>query len=141
MFSEGTIITILIFSIIALFSEKHYIGRYTLLPYVLLIYFELNEYWPIIPEFLRIWLYIGFVIGIIAFISVLSNDKMPSWLYDLSYSFYSGKTVMGIYVPIILFKEYYPTALFEPLFFIATLLGIIAFWYVGINYFDNDSPK
>ncbi|KGK98716.1 hypothetical protein LI82_07680 [Methanococcoides methylutens] len=140
MFSENTLITVIIFCIIAFSSEKHYIGRFSLLPYVLLVYFEINENWSILPDLLKLWIIIGFVIGLIALVSIISNDPMSSTIYDLSYAIYSGKTVMGIYIPLILFKEYFPTFLFEPLFFAAMIIGIVSFWYVGVNIFSNDPP-
>lgn len=83
---------------------------------------------------------VGLILGSLSLIFLLKKATLPDWIYIITYPFYSGKTVMGLYAPYVLFKWLLPRYLFSTLFWLATVVCIILIWYVGISYFDNDSP-
>ncbi|MBL7148143.1 MAG: hypothetical protein ISS82_04930 [Nanoarchaeota archaeon] len=140
MITTESIFGLIMGLLVAWAVEKYYIGRWGVLPNVVGIYILLVPFWVTILKFVKWWIYIGFILGIIALIFVLNKKKFPSILYDVTYPFYSGKTIMGIYIPLILFKEYFPNILFSTMFWIITVICIIVMWYVGIKYFKNDHP-
>src|SRR3989344_6572376 len=120
--------------LIAWFFEKYYIGRFSVLPNVAGIFFLLQPYWLFIPTFVKWWTYVGIVLGIIALLFLFKKKELPKFVYDLTYPFYSGKTVMGIYTPLVLFKEFFPTNLFTIMFWIITGAFIIGVWFIGVKY-------
>lgn len=138
MVSGEIIFGIIMGLVVAWFVEKIYIERIGVLPNAMAIYFVLNPYWPDIPDPVKYWVYIGIGLGVFALIFLLKKWKFS--LYGITYPFYSGKTIMGIYITYIVFKEYSPEQLFSELFWIAVVLAIISMWYIGIKYFKNNVP-
>lgn len=140
MLSQEAIIALIFGFIIAWFVEKHYIGRTGVLPNVAIIFVILCPYLRITPPIVKLWMIVGLILGSISLIFLLKKATLPSLIYRITYPFYSGKTVIGLYAPYELFKWLLPSYLFSTLFWLTTLVFIILIWYIGITYFNNDLP-
>lgn len=84
MITTETIFGLIMGLLVAWFLEKHYIGRWGVLPNVFGVYVLLSPYWLNIHEYIKWWIYIGFILGIIALLYVLNKKSSPPILYDLS---------------------------------------------------------
>ncbi|MFH0701767.1 MAG: hypothetical protein V2A62_05000 [Candidatus Woesearchaeota archaeon] len=126
--------------LVALWFEKYYVGRATVLPNVAVIFFLMWPSWDLINIYVKWWLYVGILLGILALGFLLSQRHLPSILYDLTYPFYSGKTIMGLYIPLVIFKEILPPFLFSTGFWIIAAVLIILLWVIGVKYLENNYP-
>ena len=125
---------------IALWFEKYYVSRASVLPNVVVIFFLIWPVWNQINIYLKWYLLIGIFLGIIALGLRIKDKQMPTWIYDLTYPFYCGKTLMPIYTLIIIFKEYFPNNIYQTSFWIITLLLIVVIWFIGVKYLKHNYP-
>ena len=90
--------------------------------------------------YLYSWMYLGIFLGIVALYFLLNKNSLPNYIYDITYPLYSGKTIMGIYAPLVLFKEVLTESLWLANFWVVVVVWIIANWYIGVKYFNNNKP-
>lgn len=140
MIAPEVLFSIVLGYFIALWFEKYYVSRASVLPNVAVIFFLMWPTWAQINNYVKWYILIGIFFGIIALGMLIKQKKIPGWMYDLTYPFYCGKTLMPIYTSIILFKEYFVIQLYSTPFWI--VVGILLFvgWYIGVKYLDNDYP-
>jgi len=126
--------------LVALWFEKYYVSRVTVLPNVIVIFFLMWPDWKLVNVYVKWYILIGILLGIIALGLRIKERKVPGWIYDSTYPFYCGKTLMPIYSCIILFKEYLPTQIYLTSFWITTTILLIITWFVGVKYLNNNYP-
>ena len=125
---------------IAWVFEKYYINTYSVLPNVAGIFFIIQPFWIVLPQLMKYWMYLGIFLGIVALYFLLNKNSLPNYIYDITYPLYSGKTIMGIYAPLVLFKEVLTESLWLANFWVVVVVWIIANWYIGVKYFNNNKP-
>lgn len=140
MISTEAIFSIILGFLVALWFEKHYIGRASVLPNVAVIFFLMWPDWDKVNLYLKWYILIGLFLGTVALGLLIKKQKIPSWIYDATYPFYCGKTLIPIYTCILLFKEFSPNNIYSTPFWISATLLLICTWYVGVKYLDNNYP-
>ncbi|MFB6088878.1 MAG: hypothetical protein ABEK36_03820 [Candidatus Aenigmatarchaeota archaeon] len=140
MIATEALFGIVIGWIVALAFEKYYVSRATVLPNVVAIFFLMWPTWNQVNTYVQWFILVGILLGIIALILRIKQKKIPSWIYDLTYPFYSGKTLMPIYTSIVIFKNSFPTQLYQTPFWIVVIVMLVAGWYIGVRYIGNDYP-
>jgi len=133
-------IGIIIGWIVALWIEKYYVSRATLLPSVLAVLALMIPNWNQTNTYFQWFILIGVLIGVIMFGFLISKRSIPSEIYSLVYPFYCGKTLMPFITTIIIFREFFPNELFMTSFWIVSIILLIIGWYIGIKFFNNNSP-
>jgi len=126
--------------LVALWLEKYYISRASVLPHVVVIFFLMWPTWTQINVYVKWYVLIGIFFGIVAFGMLIKKKKIPGWIYDLTYPFYCGKTLMPVYTSIIIFREFFPSHLYLTPFWIVVIILLVTGWYIGIKYLDNNPP-
>ena len=119
----------------AVWVEKYYVPRIGILPNLFVVLVSLVPKWDTLPSAIQYWLIIGVifgVIGILAYMKVIPPIFVHKIFYSLSYLLYSLKTILGIYIGILLWGV--PTGLYAGG---AISIGI---WFIGVRYFSNKPP-
>jgi len=89
--------------------------------------------WDSLPQVIQYWLGIGVIIGVIAIVSYIKKIPLGSrYIYPISYLLYSLKTVLGIYIGILLWDV--PNGLY------AGIVISVGIWFVAVRYFGNKLP-
>lgn len=132
MITSENIGTIMLLFVVAVGVEKHYISRTGILPNMFIVLFLLMAKWDSLPVLAQYWLGTGVVIGVVAIISYLKILPLPRFIYGFSYALYSLKTILGIYIGILLFNI--PNGLY------AGIPILLAIWFVSVRYLKNDPP-
>jgi hypothetical protein len=136
MITSENIGTIMLLFVVAVGVEKHYISRTGILPNMFIVLFLLTAKWDSLPVLAQYWLGAGVVIGAVALISYLKILPIPSpfsrFIYRFSYALYSLKTILGIYIGILLFDI--PNGLY------GGIPILLAIWFVSVRYLKNDLP-
>ena len=134
------VIGIIIGWIIAIWIEKYYVSRATLLPSVLAVLALMMPNWDQINIYFQWFILIGILIGVVMLCFLISKKSIPGEIYGLVYPFYCGKTLMPFITTIIIFREFFPKELFMTSFWTVSIILLIIGWYVGIKFFNNNIP-
>ena len=119
--------------LIGWFAEKHYISRIGILPNLLPVAYILVVDWNSLFVVGQIWLVIGCLIGILGLLAYYQRWSIPAWIHGVAYALYSLKTVVGIYVGILLVSN-------ATLGFIIGVFIAVLIWWIGVTRFNNDIP-
>jgi uncharacterized YccA/Bax inhibitor family protein len=82
--SSEIMINLILLFMTAFAVEKYYIGRLGTLPNILIVYFVLQNEWPLLPQALQYYIYLGLFIGVISFGMGLKKISMPTSIYKLT---------------------------------------------------------
>lgn len=127
-------IALMLFS--GLIMEKHYVSRPSLLPNFLILGFIMLSNWNQIPQFLQIWVWIGFGLGFFSLIAYYRDWEFFDEIYLVTYPLYGLKTITGVYLGFLIFDagDQVNTALM-----VGAVL-VVVIWAIGIKIFKNDYP-
>ena len=132
MMDITTVGTLVFLLFVALFVEKIYVSKIGIIPNLFIIVPLFIKNWSLTPDIFRYWLIVGIILGVIGVISYWKGFSM-GFLHEINYLLYSLKTILGLYVSIILLE-------FSTISLIIGICISIYFWYVGIRYLDHKIP-
>lgn len=85
---------LLIFAAIAE-ARQHYIGRIAIAANAFLLLQIFFSYWNVLPDWFRIYLDVGSIIGVIAILFYLAKESLPTKFYQISFILYGSLSVLA----------------------------------------------